>query len=77
MENTTYCDITLHNVLSLMSQLAFAKGQDSVFYGNPENNGDRTDYIKIKDYLEHSDCFTELTSSDIDFFIKSLKKTGK
>lgn len=77
MENISYCNITLHNVMSLMAKLAFKKGQDSIFYGNPQSNGDKTDYTKLKDYLEHSDCFTELTASNIDFFIKSLKEAEK
>lgn len=77
MKERIYCDITLHNVMSLIAQLAFKKGQDSVFYGNPKCNGDKTDYTRLKDYLKRSNCFTELTATDIDFFIKSLKEADR
>lgn len=72
-----YCSITLHNVMQIMAQLAFRKGQDSVFYGSPSSDGDKTDYDAVKRYLETSNCFTELTASDIDFFIKTLKEAYK
>lgn len=69
-----YCKTTLHNVIAIAMKMAFTRGVDFVYYGNPFNNGDKTDYEGLKRYLETSNCFTELTASDIDFFLKSLKE---
>lgn len=73
-EHYGYYKVTLYNVIRLAMDLAFNRGVDFVFYGNPMTTGDHTDYKALSEFLHTNDCFCELTDDDIEFFMDELRK---